>query len=76
MVKMFNPLHPGGVLAEELEFLGVSTRNFASHIGVAPSSVTCILNEKGPITPKTTVRISGSGLTRFFIMLSKWRPSV
>ncbi len=60
MARMFNPPHPGGILAEELEFLGVSARDFARHIGVAPSSVTRILNEKGPITPEMAVRISAA----------------
>lgn len=60
MVKMFNPPHPGGILAEELEFLGVSACDFARHIGADPSSVTCILNEKGPITPEMAVRISAA----------------
>lgn len=60
MARMFNPPHPGGILAEELEFLGISARDFARHIGVAPSSVTRILNEKGPITPEMAVRISAA----------------
>lgn len=58
MSRMFNPPHPGGMIAEELEFLGISAREFARHIGVAPSSVTRILNEEGPITPDMAVRIS------------------
>ena len=50
MTRMFNPHHPGAMIAEELDSLGVSAREFALYIGVAPSSVTRILNEKGPIT--------------------------
>ena len=49
MARMFNPPHPGGILAEQLEYLGISARDFARHIGVAPSSITRILNEKGPM---------------------------
>lgn len=60
MARMFNPPHPGGILAEELEYLGVSARDFARHIGVVPSSVTRILNEKGPITPEMAVKISAA----------------
>lgn len=60
MARMFNPPHPGGILAEQLEFLGISARDFARHIGVAPSSITRILNEKGPITPEMAVRISAA----------------
>ena len=58
MTKMYNPPHPGAIIAEELEYLGISAREFARHIGVAPSSVTRILNEKGPITPDMAVRIA------------------
>ena len=55
---MFNPPHPGSIVAEELEYLNISAREFARHIGVAPSSVTRILNEEGPITPDMAVRLS------------------
>ena len=58
MSRMFNPPHPGSIVAEELEFLNISAREFARHIGVAPSSVTRILNEEGPITPDMAVRLS------------------
>ncbi len=60
MARMFNPPHPGAILAEQLESLSISARDFARHIGVAPSSVTRILNEKGPITPEMAVRISAA----------------
>lgn len=58
MGRMFNPPHPGSIVAEELEYLNISAREFARHIGVAPSSVTRILNEEGPITPDMAVRLS------------------
>lgn len=58
MSRMFNPPHPGSIVAEELEYLNISARKFARHIGVAPSSVTRILNEEGPITPDMAVRLS------------------
>ena len=52
MARMFNPPHPGRMVAETLEYLGISTREFARHIGVAPSTVTRIIKEKSPITPE------------------------
>ena len=58
MARMHNPPHPGRILAEQLEYLNISAREFARHIGVAPSSVTRILNEEGPITPEMAVRIA------------------
>ena len=60
MTRMFNPPHPGAMIAEELDSLGMSAREFARYIGVAPSSVTRILNEKGPITPDMAVRIAAA----------------
>ena len=58
MTRMYNPPHPGAMVAEELEALGISAREFARHIGVAPSSITRILNEDGPITAEMAVRIA------------------
>ena len=46
MARMFNPPHPGRMVAETLEYLGISAREFARHIGVAPSTVTRIIKEK------------------------------
>ena len=36
MTRMFNPPHPARMLAENLEYLGISASQFARHIGVAP----------------------------------------
>ena len=58
MNKMFNPPHPGTIVAESVEALGLSAREFARHLGVAPSSVTRVFNGKGPSTPEMAVRIS------------------
>lgn len=57
MTRMYNPPHPGSILREELEALGISSREFARHIGVAPSTVTRILNEESPITPDMAVKL-------------------
>lgn len=64
MARMFNPPHPGRMVAETLEYLGISAREFARHIGVAPSTVTRIIKEKSPITPEMAVRISAAFLDR------------
>ena len=58
MAKMFNPPHPGGILAEELEHLGVNADDFANQIGIASDLMTKILTEKGPITPEIAQKIS------------------
>ena len=56
--KMFTPPHPGGILSEELEHLGVSADDFAKQIGVVSDLMTEILNERAPITPEITQKIS------------------
>lgn len=58
MARMFNPPHPGGILAEELEHLGVNADDFVKQIGVATDLMTKILTEKEPITPAIAQKIS------------------
>ena len=58
MTKMFNPPHPGGILAEELEHLGVNANDFARQIGVSSDLMAGILKEKEPITPEIAQKIS------------------
>lgn len=58
MVDMFNPPHPGGILSEELEHLGVNADDFAKQIGVVSDLMTGILNENEPITPEIAQKIS------------------
>ena len=58
MEKMCNPSHPGGILSEELEQLGVNADDFARQIGVPSDLVTGILKEKAPITPEIAQKIS------------------
>ena len=55
---MFNPPHPSGILAEELEHLGVSADDFAKQIGIASDLMTEILNERAPITLEIAQKIS------------------
>ena len=58
MAEMFNPPHPGGILSEELEHLGVNVDDFARQIGVASDLVTEILNERAPISPEIAQKVS------------------
>ena len=58
MARMFNPPHPGEIVKESLDYLGMSAREFARHLAVSPTSVTRILNKQGPITPEMAVRIA------------------
>ena len=58
MKDMFNPPHPGGILAEEVEHLGVNADDFAKQIGIAADLMTKILTEKEPITAEIAQKIS------------------
>lgn len=60
MTAVFDPPHPGKIVAEQLEFLNVSIREFARNIGVAPSSVSRIIKGKSPITATMAVRFSSA----------------
>ncbi len=62
-----SPAHPGSVLGEELEALGISISRAASDLGISRQLLSGILNEQRPITPEMAVRIghyigNGSGI--------------
>ena len=52
-----SPGHPGGVLSEELEALGISITQAANDLGVSRQILSAILNERRPITPEMATRI-------------------
>lgn len=58
MTTMSNPPHPGRIVAEQLEYLGISIREFSRNIGVAPSTVSGILKGTAPITATMAIRLS------------------
>ncbi|WP_448205782.1 HigA family addiction module antitoxin [Azospirillum sp. sgz302134] len=51
------PIHPGEILRDELEALGLSARKFAEHIRVPPNAVTEILNGERGITAAMALRL-------------------
>lgn len=50
-------VHPGEILRDELEALGLSARKFAEHIGVPANAVTQILNGERGITAEMAMRL-------------------
>jgi antitoxin HigA-1 len=52
------PVHPGEILRDELEALGMSATRFAHHLGVTPNAITRILNGEHDITAKMALRLS------------------
>ncbi len=51
------PIHPGEVLAEELETLGLSARAFAAAIKVPHNRVSAILRGQRALTADTALRL-------------------
>lgn len=58
MSGMYDPPHPGTILAETLEHLGLNARQFARHLDVTPAAVTRVMKGEGPVTPELAVRIA------------------
>ncbi|CAA7627284.1 HigA family addiction module antitoxin [Magnetospirillum sp. SS-4] len=51
------PVHPGEILKDELDALGLSARGFARHIQVPPNAVTAILNGTRAVTAQMALRL-------------------
>lgn len=51
------PVHPGEVLSEELEELGVSPTELARQIAVPPNRISQIINAKRQVSADTALRL-------------------
>ena len=51
------PIHPGTILADELEFIGMSGTQLAQKLLVPPNRISQILNGKREITADTALRL-------------------
>jgi len=49
------PVHPGEILADDLEALGMSARKFAEHIGKAPNAITRIIKGEHSVSPEMAI---------------------
>ena len=59
MDKTFKePIHPGEILADELEFLGINAAQLAKHIDVPSNRVYQIINEERSLTADTAMRLA------------------
>ena len=52
------PIHPGEILQEQLEELGMSARALATRLKVPTNRITGVLNETRSITPDTALRLA------------------
>ena len=51
------PIHPGEILREELELLGISAAELARQLNVPTNRITGILNEERAVTADTALRL-------------------
>lgn len=52
------PIHPGKVLQDELEEIGISQSQFAAHIGVLPKTINEICNGRRGINTEMAWKLS------------------
>lgn len=57
MRRNFKPIHPGVILREIIEELGISQARLAHDIGVSPMRVSYIINGYRPITGDIALRL-------------------
>lgn len=58
VTNRMQPIHPGEILREELEALGMSARSLALALDVPGNRITAILNGRRGITADTALRLS------------------
>ncbi len=55
---MFNPPHPGEVLAETMEELNLGVRELARRLSASSSTVQRVVTAKSNISPEMAIRLS------------------
>lgn len=58
MIVMHIPTHPGEILKEELDTIGMSCHALAVALGVTPSRIDQIVKHRRAITPDTALRLA------------------
>jgi antitoxin HigA-1 len=56
--KKLAPIHPGEILAEELEEIGITMNGFAKALHVPPNRITAIIKGERGITGETALRLA------------------
>ena len=71
MTNKMRPIHPGEVLRDELDALGLSANAFAKALDVPANRITGIIKEQRAVTADTALR-----LARFFGMTPEFWMSL
>lgn len=62
-MAMFNPPHPGGLIAEYLEDNDISLRSLAKQLGVSAALLSKVASGKASVSPEMAVRLeAGLGI--------------
>jgi len=74
----YTPVHPGEVLRDELEEVGLTQSALAKHIGVLPKTINEICRKKRGISAEMAMKLSKAlgGSPRFWLNLqNNWEIS-
>ena len=74
----YTPVHPGEVLKDELDEVGLTQSAFAKHIGVLPKTINEICRGKRGISAETAMKLSKAlgGSPQFWLNLqNNWEIS-
>ena len=59
-IEPSEPIHPGEVLKDEIEYRGISQRKLAEQIGISYKVINDILNGRRPITTNTALLLEAA----------------
>jgi len=74
----YTPVHPGEVLKDELEEIGMTQSAFAKHIGILPKTINEICRKKKGISAEMAMKLSKAlgGSPQFWLNLqNNWEIS-
>ncbi|HHA1934806.1 TPA: HigA family addiction module antitoxin [Enterobacter ludwigii] len=57
-MRMYSPSHPGEIVAETLEDMHISLRQFAKAMEIAPSTASRLISGHTAVTPEMALRLS------------------
>lgn len=63
MSMMHNPPHPGGLLKDDIEALGLTVTQAASMLAMSRQALSRVLNEHAAVSPGLAVRLEHAGLS-------------
>lgn len=56
MSEMFDPPHPGRILASALDALNLSKEQFAADLSLSSESIAQVISGEAPVTPELAVK--------------------